>query len=275
MTFINDMMTYAFMQRAFIVGILVSVSLALLGINLVLKKFSNIGDGLSHVSFGSLGVALALGLSPLQFSIPIVIIAAYLLLRIGENSKIKGDAAIALISSVSIAIGIVAISLNGGVNIDIDAYMFGSILSISQQDFALSVIISLLVIVIYLIFYHKIFAITFDEDFALATGLKINKYKLLLSVLTALTIVIGIRMIGTLLISSLIIFPVVTIMLISNTFKKVIIGSVIVSIISFTSGITASFYLNTPVGASIVLVNFTIFILVYLYTKLNLLIHHN
>lgn len=268
MTFINAILEYDFLQRALVVGVLVSISLSLLGINLVLKKFSNIGDGLSHVSFGSLAVALAINIAPLQFSIPIVILAAFVLLRIGENSKIKGDAAIALVSSVAVAIGIIAISLNGGVNIDIDSYMFGSILSISKSDFLLSVIISLSVIIIYALFYHKIFAITFDEEFAKAVGLNIDLYKLLLSIMTALTIVIGIRMIGTLLISSLIIFPTLTAMMVGGTFKKVIISSLIISVISFILGFIASYYLSTPIGASIVIAHLIIFILVFIYSKI-------
>ena len=268
MTFINAILEYDFLQRALVVGVLVSISLSLLGINLVLKKFSNIGDGLSHVSFGSLAVALAINIAPLQFSIPIVILAAFVLLRIGENSKIKGDAAIALVSSVAVAIGIIAVSLNGGVNIDIDSYMFGSILSISKSDFLLSVIISLSVIIIYALFYHKIFAITFDEEFAKAVGLNIDLYKLLLSIMTALTIVIGIRMIGTLLISSLIIFPTLTAMMVGGTFKKVIISSLIISVISFILGFIASYYLSTPIGASIVIAHLIIFILVFIYSKI-------
>lgn len=268
MTFINAILEYDFLQRALVVGVLVSISLSLLGINLVLKKFSNIGDGLSHVSFGSLAVALALNIAPLQFSIPIVILAAFILLRIGENSKIKGDAAIALFSSVAVAIGVIAVSLNGGVNIDIDSYMFGSILSISKGDFLLSVIISLSVISIYALFYQKIFAITFDEEFAKAVGLNIDLYKLLLSIMTALTIVIGIRMIGTLLISSLIIFPTLTSMMVGGTFKKVIITSLIISVISFLLGFVSSYYLSTPIGASIVIAHLIIFILVFIYTKI-------
>jgi ABC-type Mn2+/Zn2+ transport system permease subunit len=270
MTFINAILEYDFLQRALVVGLLVSISLSLLGINLVLKKFSNIGDGLSHVSFGTLAVALAFNIAPLQFSIPIVVLAAFVLLRIGENSKIKGDAAIALVSSVAVAIGIIAVSLNGGVNIDIDSFMFGSILSISKSDFLISVIISLSVIIIYALFYHKIFAITFDEEFAKAVGLNIDLYKLLLSIMTALTIVIGIRMIGTLLISSLIIFPTLTSMMIGDNFKKVIIGSLIVSIISFFAGFTASYYMSTPIGASIVISHLIIFIMMYIYSKIRL-----
>jgi zinc transport system permease protein len=258
------MLSYAFISRALIVGLLVSLCCALLGVNLVLKKYSMIGDGLSHVSFGSLAVAIALNASPLEFSIPIVIIAAFFLLKIGDNSKIKGDAAIALISSTALAIGIMAVSINGGVNIDINSYMFGSILAVTKSDVFISVLISIIVIISYFFFYHKIFAITFDEDFAKAIGVKVNIYKMLLAISTALTIVIGMRIVGTLLISSLIIFPALTSMRVCKTFKSVVVLSTFISIISFSIGFSLSFVHNIPVGASIVLVNVCFFLLSYL-----------
>jgi ABC-type Mn2+/Zn2+ transport system permease subunit len=271
MQIINNILEYAFLQRALVVGILVVISLAILGVNLVLKKYSNIGDGLAHVSFGAIAFALALGFSPLQFSIPVVIIAAFILLLLGDSAKIKGDAAIAMMASVSIAIGIIAISLSGGVNISIDSYMFGSILAIGKSDYSLSIVILSTVIVIYLFFYNKFFAITFDEDFAQATGVNVKLLKALLSVLTALAIVVGIRMIGTILISSLIIFPASTAMLLSDDYKRVMFFSIVLSVASFLIGLFSSFYLNIPVGASIVVANFVLFVLAYLYKKYNVL----
>ncbi len=268
MQIINSILEYAFLQRALIVGLLVVVALAILGVNLVLKKYSNIGDGLAHVSFGAIAFALALGFSPLQFSIPIVIVAAFVLLLLGDSAKIKGDAAIAMMASVSIALGIIAISLSGGVNISIDSYMFGSILAIGKSDYLLSVIVLLIVIITYLFFYNKFFAITFDEDFALATGVKVKTLKALLSILTALAIVVGIRMIGTILISSLIIFPASSAMLLTDKYKIVMVLSIFFSIISFLIGLFASFYLNIPVGASIVVSNFILFVISFIYKKI-------
>ncbi len=237
-----------------------SLSAALLGVSLVLKRYSMIGDGLSHVGFGSLSVAFALNLAPLTVSIPIVILAAFLLLRISENSKIKGDSAIALISSTSIAIGVITTSLTKGMNTDIYSYMFGSILAMSKGDVLLSVGLSMVVLVLFVLFYNKIFAVTFDEGFAKATGTNTGLYNLLIAFLTAVTIVVGMRIMGTMLISSLIIFPALTSMQVMKSFKSVIISSAVVSVACFLAGVVVSFALGLPTGASIVLVNIITFI---------------
>ena len=204
---LQQIFSYDFLVRAMIVGSLVSVCASLLGVTLVLKRYSMIGDGLAHVGFGALSVALAMNVAPLQISIPVVMIAAILLLRISENSKIKGDAAIALISSSAIAIGVIVTSLTSGLSVDIYSYMFGSILAMGRQDVVLSVVLSIVVLVLFVLFYHKIFAVTFDENFARATGTKSGIYNMLIALLTACTIVVGMRIMGTMLISSLIIFP--------------------------------------------------------------------
>lgn len=250
-----EMFSYPFMVRAFIVGALVALCSSLLGVSLVLKRYSMIGDGLSHVGFGALAVAAALNAAPLAVAIPVVIVAAVLLLRIRGNSRIKGDAAIALISTSSLAVGVMVISMTTGMNTDVYNYMFGSILAMSAGDVRLSVALAVVVLALYIFFYHKIFAITFDETFAQATGVKADLYNTLIAVLTAVTIVLGMRMMGALLISSLIIFPALTSMRVCRTFKSVIINSAVISVVCLVIGITVSYVWATPAGASVVMAN--------------------
>ena len=255
MEMIIEMFSYPFMVRAFTVGALVALCSALLGVSLVLKRYSMIGDGLSHVGFGALAIAASLNVAPLAVAIPVVIVAAVLLLRIRGNSRIKGDAAIALISTSSLAVGVMVISMTTGMNTDVYNYMFGSILAMSDEDVRLSVIMAVIVLVLFVFFYHKIFAITFDETFAQATGVKADLYNTLIAILTAVTIVLGMRMMGTLLISSLIIFPALTSMRVCKTFKSVIINSAVISVVCLVLGITVSYVWGTPAGASVVMVN--------------------
>ena len=250
-----EMMAYPFLVKALLVGIMVSLCAALLGVSLVLKRYSMIGDGLSHVGFGALAVAMACGLAPLEVTIPVVIAAAFLLLRISESSKIKGDAAIALISTSALAIGVMMISVMTGMNTDVCNYLFGSILAMSTGDVALSLVLSVVVIVLFVVFYHKIFAVTFDENFAKATGVKANLYNMLIAILTAITIVLGMRMMGTLLISSLIVFPALISMRVCKRFRSVVLCSAVISVIGFFIGITLSYLYATPTGASVVIVN--------------------
>ena len=204
---IVEMFSAPVLVRALIVGVLVSLCAALLGVSLVLKRYSMIGDGLSHVGFGALAVATVMNLAPMAVAIPVVILAAFLLLRLSSNGKIKGDAAIALISTSALAIGVMAVSMSSGMNVDINSYLFGSIISVSSGDVVTSVILALAVLMMFIFFYTKIFAITFDESFAKATGTNANLYNMLIALLTAVTIVIGMRLMGSMLISSLIIFP--------------------------------------------------------------------
>ena len=207
MSVIGEMLSYPFLVRALVGGVLVSLCAALLGVSLVLKRYSMIGDGLSHVSFGALSIALAMGWSPLQVSIPVVVIAAFFLLRITENSRLNSDAAIAVISASALAGGITVTALTTGMTTDVSSYMFGSILAMSREDVILSAILSAVVLFLFIFFYHKVFAVTFDENFARATGVRVGWYHILFAVLTAVTIVLGMRMMGAMLISSLIIFP--------------------------------------------------------------------
>ena len=259
-----EMFSYQFLVRAVVVGLLVSLCAALLGVSLVLKRYSMIGNGLSNVGFGTLAIATAMNAAPLAVSIPVVVVAAFLLLRISENSNIKGDAAIALISTSSLAVGVVVIALTTGMNTDVCNFMFGSILAMSRADVQLSVMLSVVVLALFLLFYNKIFAITFDETFARATGVKAGTYNILIAFLTAITIVLGMRMMGALLISSLIIFPALTSMRLCKKFKSVTICAAIVSVVCFFIGIVASYLYATPTGASVVIVNMAAFALFWI-----------
>ncbi len=252
---IEILFSQQFLIRALVVGILVSLCCALLGVSLVLKRFSMIGDGLSHVGFGAMAIGAAAGVAPLYFALPIVIIAAFLLLRMSESGKIKGDAAIALISTGALAVGVMVTSMTTGMNVDIYNYMFGSILTMSEADVVSSSLLSVVVIALFGIFYHEIFAVTFDESFAKATGTRTSVYNMLISALTAVTIVIGMKMMGALLISSLIIFPTVTSMRLCKSFKNVVITGSALSVLCFLSGLVISIKHEAPTGASVVCVN--------------------
>lgn len=255
-----EMLSYPFLQRTLVVGLLVSLCAALLGVSLVLKRYSMIGDGLSHIGFGALAVAMAFNLAPLAVAIPACIVAAFILLQIKESSRIKGDAAIALMSTSALAIGVTVVSLTTGMNIDVCNYMFGSILSMSQADVTLSIVLSIIVLVLFVFFYNKIFAITFDENFASATGVKTRFYNTLVAILTAITIVLGMRMMGTLLITSLIIFPALYSMRLFKTFKSVLIASAIGSLVCFLIGMIFSYIYEIPTGATIVLCHIFVFL---------------
>ncbi len=256
---ILEMLSYPFLVRAFLGGALVSLCASLLGVSLVLKRYSMIGDGLSHVSFGALSVAVAVGWSPLAVSIPVVTVAAFFLLRITENSRIRSDAAIAMISASSLAAGIVVTSLTTGMTTDVSSYMFGSILAMSRQDVILAGVLSVVVLCLFIFCYHKIFAVTFDESFAKATGVRVKIYNVLIAALTAVTIVLGMRMMGAMLISSLIIFPALTAMEIFKSFRSVVVCSGILSVLCFCGGMIVSYGLSVPAGASVVLVNLAVF----------------
>ena len=264
---IFEMFSYSFMVRAFIVGLLISLCASLIGVSLVLRRNSMIGDGLSHVGFGAFAIATILGFAPLEFSIPIVIVISFLILRLNDSSKIHGDSMIALISASSLAIGTFAISITG-VNTDINNYLFGSILSINQTDVIVSIILSIIVVLLYIFSYNKIFAITFDEKFAKSIGVKTNLYNMIFASLCSIVVVLGMRLVGALLISSLIIFPTLSSMQIFVKFKSVVISSVIISIVSFILGLVISYLNATPTGATIVIVNLVIFIIFKLISLL-------
>ena len=265
-TSIFKLLSYAFVQRALIVGLLIAVSSSFLGIFLVLRKYSMIGDGLAHVSFATVALALVLNQSPLIISIPIVSLASLLILKLSEENRIGGDAAIGLIASTSLAIGVFITSVSNGFSVDLSSYLFGSILIIAQSDVYLSLVLTVLIVSLVLVFYQDLFAMTYDLDYAKVSGRKTKRLNQLLSILTAITIVLGIRVVGTMLISSLIIFPTVSALRLSKGFKSTIIWAVIIAIISVMSGILISVTLDFPTGSSIVLINALLFGLISLIT---------
>ena len=266
---LKTMFSYSFIIRAFIVGILLSVCCGLLGITLVLKKFSMIGDGLSHVGFGAMTVALALNVTPMYIAVPVMVAAAFLLLKLRNNSTVNGDAAIAMISASSIAVGIVAASCSGGLNTDVYSYMFGSILTVSGTDLIAAAVLFAVTVTIYCIFYNRIFALTFDPEFSAATKAGIAGVDMLLALLTAAVVVIGMRFMGTMLISGLIVFPAITGMQCFRSFKGVVLGSVCVSVAAFIIGMTASYIFRyVPAGAGIVLANLILLALFFAVKKI-------
>ncbi len=260
--------TYGFVIRAFIVGIMVSLCASLLGVTLVLKKYSMIGDGLSHVAFGAMTIALALNVAPLYIAVPIMFVAAFLLLKLRENSSINTDAAIAIISSSSIATGVLASSLSGGMNIDVYSYMFGSILAVTKTDVVISSLLCIVILFVYIFCYNRIFAVTFDESFASASGIKTKTFNTLFAMLTAVTIIVGMRIMGTMLISGLIIFPAITSMKMFDSYKKVTLGAAVISIIAFVAGMLLSCtFTYIPAGAGVILLNLLLLIIATVISK--------
>lgn len=256
-----EMLSYPFLQRALLAGFFLSLCAALLGVSLVLKRFAMIGDGLSHVGFGALAVATAAGISPMAVTIPAVLLAAVLLLRLNHSRSLQGDSAIALLSTGSLALGVLVVSLTSGMNTDVTNYLFGSILAMSWADVALSMGLSLCCLLLYFLFYDEIFAVTFDENFARATGVPAEGYHLLIACLTAVTVVLGMRMMGALLISACMIFPALTAMRLCKTFRTVTVCSVLVSVVSFFTGLVLSYRYAIPTGAGIVMVSVGFFFL--------------
>lgn len=265
---------YPFVRYAFIVGLLISLCSSLLGVTLVLKRFSFIGDGLSHVAFGAMAAATVANLTnQMAIIFPVTVLAAILLLRTGQNTKIKGDAAVAMISVGALAIGYMLINVfskSANVAGDVCSTLFGSlsILTLKASDVWLCVIMSIIVITLFLLFYHKIFAVTFDESFAAATGLRTNAYNLLIAVITAMIIVLAMNLVGSLLISALIIFPALSAMRLFRSFKAVIICSAVISVLCAAFGIILSILCSTPVGATIVCADIVVFFVFSLTAKL-------
>lgn len=243
---------------AIVVGCLVSLCSALLGVSLVLKRYSMIGDGLSHVGFGAMSVAAVLNLAPLWVAVPVMILTAFLLLRLSENSKLKGDSVIALISSSAVAVGLIAAHVSG-TNRAVDSYLFGSIVAVGKNDMYVSIALSAVVLALYLIFYNRIFAVTFDESSARANGVRAGAYNVLISLLSAITIVVGMRLMGTLLISGLIVFPAISSMRVFKSYRGVVISSAIISVLCFLAGFILACF-DLPTGASIVIADLAVFL---------------
>ena len=254
------------MQYAFIVGVLISLCSSLLGVTLVLKRFSFIGDGLSHVAFGAMAIAAVLNLSNNMYLVlPFTVIAAILLLRTGKNTKIQGDAAIAVISVSSLALGYLLMNIfSSSANLagDVCSTLFGStsILTLTKAEVYLCVILSVAVIAAFIVFYNKIFAVTFDENFAQAVGTHASLYNLVIAVIIAIIIVLAMNLVGSLLISALVIFPALSAMRVLKSFKSVIICSAAVSVVCSVSGLLISILAGTPVGSTIVAVNLFVFV---------------
>lgn len=260
-------LSYPFVRYALIVGILISLCSSLFGVTLVLKRFSFIGDGLSHVAFGAMAVASVLNLTNNTILVmPVTVIAAVILLKSGQNAKLKGDSAIAIYSVSAMALGYMLMSFfstSANVSGDVCSTLFGStsILTLTKGDVWMSVIFSLLVIALFVIFYNRIFAVTFDETFAKATGLKTNLYNTLIAIIIGIIIVLGMRLVGSLLISALVVFPAMAAMRVFNTFKGVTIASACIAVACAVIGMLVSIVILTPTGATIVVFDLLAYII--------------
>lgn len=257
---IQEAFQYAFVQRAVVAGCFMALGCSFLGVFLVLRRFSLIGDGLAHVSFATVAIALLLHAQPMVVSIPLVALASLVILNLNDRAKVYGDAAIGLVSAFGIALGVIIASTAGGFNVDLFSYLFGNILSVSNLEVWLTAGISLLVILVTVLFYHDLFAITFDEEYAKVTGIKVKAVNKILIILTALIVVLGIKIVGTMLVSSLIILPAVSALQVMRSFRGTIVLAGIFATTSVMAGIFISYILNYPSGATIVMVNFIFFI---------------
>ena len=263
---LQNAFSFSFVWYALIVGLLIALCSSLLGVTLVLKRFSFIGDGLSHVAFGAMAVAAVVGLTNnMLIVLPVTVIAAVLLLRTGQNTKIKGDAAIAMISVGTLAVGYMLMNLfptSSNISADVCGTLFGStlILTLTPLDVWLSIGMSAVVLTMFILFYNKIFSVTFDETFSKATGINSDGYNLLIAIITALIIVLAMNLVGSLLISALIIFPALSAMRLFRSFRSVIICSAVISVICAGSGIIISIIASTPVGATIVCADIIVFL---------------
>ncbi len=255
--------------KALVVGIPVALCASLLGVTLVLKRLSMIGDGLSHVGFGALAIAAALNFgasanstATLLISLPIVIVAAFFLLRLSQNSKVNGDAAIALVSTGAIAVGYLLFNITGsGEPADICSSLFGksTIINIDNVIVPISLALSIIVLTLFILSFNRIFSITFDENFASATGVKTKRYNLLIALLTAVTIVLGMQLVGAIMISGLIVFPTITAMRVCKSFKSVVVTSGIISVVCFVIGFFAAAVYDFPTGPSVITVNIIVY----------------
>ena len=266
--------SYPFVWYALIVGVLIALCSALFGVVLVLKRFSFIGDGLSHVAFGALAIATVMNVTNNMFIVlPITVICAILLLKTGQNTKIKGDAAIAMLSAGALAIGYLIMSLfsgSGNVAGDVCSTLFGSfsIITLSSWEVILCIVLSLIVITLFILFYNRIFAVTFDEDFAKASGIRASLYNLLIAVVTAIIIVLAMNLVGSLLISALVIFPALSSMNVCKTFKRVVITSTVISVVCAIIGILSAIMFSTPVGPTIVVCDILAFFVCFIIGKI-------
>ncbi|GHV11048.1 ABC transporter [Fibrobacterales bacterium] len=253
-------LAYDFFLRALIGGVSVSLCAGLLGVSLVLRRQAMLGDGLSHAGFGALALAAVFNATPFYVALPLVSIAAFALLKMSERGKIPSDSALAMLSTCSLAAGVILLSLSDKKNVDLNNYLFGSILALNKGDTISSVIFSAVVIIVFIFIYNKIFAFAFDENFARVSGIKIGLYNGILALLISVAIVFGMRIMGALLISSELILPTLSALRLFKSFKSVTVFAAIFAVLGFVIGLFVSFVIGVPSGACIVLVNFLIFL---------------
>lgn len=264
---IRSLFSYDFAARALLAGTAISICAALLGVVMTLRRYTMLGDGLSHTAFGAVAAAAALGWSPYWFALIITIAVTFLILRMNLGSA-SGDNAVAVISTVSFAVGMMIISCNSGIDVNMNEYLFGSVLSMSKDDVLISFLLSGIVLTAFILCHRVIFSVTFDENFCRACGINTRLYIDLLSVLTAITVVMGMRILGALLMTNLLIYPAVSSMKLLRSFKSVLICSSIVSVVCFFAGIAASSVFGTPAGAGVVIANIFVFALASLMSSL-------
>ncbi len=271
---LGNYFSYEFVWYALIVGVLIALCSSVFGVVLVLKRFSFIGDGLSHVAFGALAVAAVIGITDnMLIVLPVTVISAILLLKTGKNAKIKGDAAIAMLSAGALAVGYMVMSVfSASANVagDVCSSLFGSfsIITLSKTEVILCTLLSVTVLLLFVLFYNRIFAVTFDEDFARASGVKASLYNLILAVITAVIIVLAMNLVGSLLISALLIFPAISAMQICRSFKGTVISAAVISSLCAVVGIFVSLLASTPVGPTVVIANIILFVPCYIIGKI-------
>lgn len=264
-----ESLQYPFVLRALAVGALVSLSAALLGVVLVLKKFTLIGHGLSDVGFASLTIGLVLGLPPLLFAGPAVVAAALVMMAVSQHYRASGDIAIGIASTGALALGIIVAASGPGFNMDVHNYMFGSILSVDASDVVLALVLAAVVTGTFIVLHNRLFLVTYDETYAKAAGIRVFAYHLAISFLTALTVVVGMRMVGTLLISGLIIFPAITARTVCASYRGMVIMAAATAVVGCVIGMAASLMTDWPAGASIVAVNIILFLLAFLWRRIS------
>jgi len=271
---LSEIFKYGFVQRAILAGVLIAAISSMLGVFLVLRRFSLIGDGLAHITFGSVAVVLLIGISPFYVTLaalPIVMISSLVILKLTSTKRIQGDAAIGIVSSIGIAAGIILTSLSGGYNVDLLSYLFGNILTVNQTELILSSIVFLIVVATVVFFYHDLFAITFDEELARSMGIKTREINVILFLLTALAAVLAMKVAGIMLVSAMLILPPLTALQLSISFRMTLIAALIFSVLSVISGIMISFLLNLPAGGTIVIMNVVFLLLVFGVKKISVL----
>ena len=258
-----DLLQYGFIQRAILTGIFVGTACAVLGVFLALRRYALVGHGLAHVAFGGVAIGLLLGGKPFWAVLVVTLFASIGILKLQERAKVHADVAIGIVSAVGMAAGVVIAGVAGGFNVDLMSYLFGSILTIGKEEFWASVVISVLVVFFIVYFYHDLFAMTFDEESAVVMGINVGRYNYFFAGTAAFVVVVGMKVVGLLLVSALIILPAVTSLQVSKTFRGSIILAAVFVIISVISGIFVSYYFDLPSGGTIVLINFLLFLVCY------------